>query len=65
MDRDEVNMVVDYCNWKLKTEASGNMTIQSALAMAEAGVDYVSAGALTHSAPWLDFSMYMKPLDNG
>ncbi|NOZ02646.1 MAG: carboxylating nicotinate-nucleotide diphosphorylase [Deltaproteobacteria bacterium] len=64
MDREEVASVVDYCNWKLKTEASGNMGVESALAMAEAGVDYVSAGALTHSAPWLDFSMYLRPLDS-
>ncbi|MBL6974664.1 MAG: nicotinate-nucleotide diphosphorylase (carboxylating), partial [Deltaproteobacteria bacterium] len=52
------------CNWKLKTEASGNMTPDTAAVMAEAGVDFVSAGALTHSASWLDFSLYMRPLES-
>ena len=64
MDRDEVAQVVDYCNWKLKTEASGNLTPESARIMAETGVDYVSVGALTHSAPWLDFSLSMRPLED-
>lgn len=64
MDREETTMVVDYCNWKLKTEASGNMTPDKAAVMAEAGVDFVSAGALTHSSPWLDFSLYMRPLES-
>ena len=38
-------------------EASGNMTLERAKAAAEAGVDYVSVGALTHSAKALDLSL--------
>ncbi len=39
------------------TEASGNVTLQTVAAIAEAGVDLISAGALTHSAPNLDIGL--------
>jgi nicotinate-nucleotide pyrophosphorylase (carboxylating) len=38
-------------------EASGNMTLDRVRAVAETGVDFISVGALTHSAPALDVSM--------
>ena len=38
-------------------EASGGVTLQNAGDIAEAGVDYISVGALTHSAPALDISL--------
>jgi len=38
-------------------EASGNVTMETIRAIAETGVDYVSVGALTHSAPAADFSL--------
>ena len=38
-------------------EASGGLTLENVRAFAETGVDRVSAGALTHSAPWLDVSL--------
>lgn len=37
-------------------EASGNVTLDNVLAIAETGVDFISVGALTHSAPAFDFS---------
>jgi nicotinate-nucleotide pyrophosphorylase (carboxylating) len=40
-----------------KLEASGGVTLETARGIAETGVDYISVGALTHSAPTLDFSM--------
>lgn len=40
-----------------ETEASGNVTLDTVRAVAETGVDYVSVGALTHSAPSADVSM--------
>lgn len=43
-------------------EASGGVTLETVRAIAEAGVDFVSVGALTHSAPVLDFSMLLEPL---
>ena len=42
---------------RVPLEASGNMTLERAKAAAEAGVDYVSVGALTHSAKALDLSL--------
>ena len=38
-------------------EASGGITLVNVREIAETGVDYVSVGALTHSAPALDLSM--------
>ena len=39
------------------TEASGNVTLGTVRSVAEAGVDFISVGALTHSAPVADFSL--------
>jgi nicotinate-nucleotide pyrophosphorylase (carboxylating) len=41
----------------VRTEASGGLTLDRARAVAETGVDYLSIGALTHSAPVLDLGM--------
>jgi nicotinate-nucleotide pyrophosphorylase (carboxylating) len=41
-------------------EASGNVNLQTVRAAAEAGVDFISVGALTHSAPVLDFSLLLS-----
>ena len=41
-------------------EASGNVNLQTVRAAAETGVDFVSVGALTHSAPVLDFSLLLS-----
>lgn len=38
-------------------EASGGVTLQTVRAIAETGVDFISVGALTHSAPAIDFSL--------
>jgi nicotinate-nucleotide pyrophosphorylase (carboxylating) len=38
-------------------EASGNMSLERARAVAETGVDFISVGALTHSAPAVDMSI--------
>ena len=42
---------------RAKTEASGGVTLETARQAAEAGVDFISVGALTHSAPALDISL--------
>lgn len=47
---------------KLKLEASGNVTLDNVRAVAQCGVDFISVGALTHSAPAFDFSLRLKPL---
>jgi nicotinate-nucleotide pyrophosphorylase (carboxylating) len=38
-------------------EASGNVTLENIKDIAETGVDFISAGALTHSAPAADISL--------
>ena len=44
-------------NPKVKLEASGNVTLDNVAAIAATGVDFVSSGAITHSAPDADFSL--------
>jgi nicotinate-nucleotide pyrophosphorylase (carboxylating) len=41
----------------VKLEASGNVSLENVAAIAATGVDYISIGSLTHSAPVCDFSM--------
>jgi len=42
---------------RAKLEASGNVSLETVRAIAETGVDYISAGALTHSAKVFDVSL--------
>ena len=42
-------------------EASGGVDLERVRAIAETGVDFISIGALTHSAPSLDFSLLLEP----
>ncbi len=42
-------------------EASGGVDLNTVRAIAETGVDFISIGALTHSAPSLDFSLLLEP----
>jgi nicotinate-nucleotide pyrophosphorylase (carboxylating) len=42
-------------------EASGGVDLDTVRAIAETGVDFISIGALTHSAPTLDFSLLLEP----
>jgi nicotinate-nucleotide pyrophosphorylase (carboxylating) len=53
MLRDAVALVAG----RAKTEASGGITLERIRAVAETGVDYISVGALTHSAPALDLAL--------
>lgn len=48
-----------------ETEASGGITLETIRAVAETGVDFVSVGALTHSAPALDLSLRLRQLPRG
>jgi len=54
---EEIREAVRRVGGRVPLEASGNMTLERARAAAEAGVDYVSVGALTHSAKALDLSL--------
>jgi nicotinate-nucleotide pyrophosphorylase (carboxylating) len=42
-------------------EASGGVSLETVREIAETGVDFISVGAITHSAPTLDFSMLLEP----
>jgi nicotinate-nucleotide pyrophosphorylase (carboxylating) len=44
----------------VRTEASGGLTLDRAAAVAASGVDYISVGALTHSAPILDIALDLR-----
>ncbi|BBF42907.1 quinolinate phosphoribosyltransferase [decarboxylating] [Lachnospiraceae bacterium KM106-2] len=57
MDNDSMKEAVAMIGKKAETECSGNVTIERLKEIAEIGVDYVSCGALTHSAPIMDISL--------
>lgn len=57
MSIDEMKEAVAYINGKALTECSGNVTKETIKDLAQIGVDYISSGALTHSAPILDLSL--------
>jgi nicotinate-nucleotide pyrophosphorylase (carboxylating) len=57
MGREEMRQVVEMARGRALTEASGGITLETIRAVAETGVDYISVGALTHSAPALDISL--------
>lgn len=46
---------------KIRLEASGGITLENVRQFAEAGVDWISVGALTHSAPAVDLSFEIEP----
>ena len=48
---------VQLTNGRAKLEASGNVTLETVRGIAETGVDYISSGALTHSAKVFDVSL--------
>ncbi|MCM1084658.1 MAG: carboxylating nicotinate-nucleotide diphosphorylase [Clostridium sp.] len=63
MDNATMREAVKRVAGKAETECSGNVTKERLAEIADIGVDYVSAGALTHSAPIMDISLKnMKPL---
>ncbi len=57
MDVATMKEAVKIINGRAKTECSGNVTKENISGIIDSGVDYVSSGALTHSAPILDISM--------
>lgn len=57
MGLDEMREAVRLIAGRAEVEASGNVTLDTVRAVAETGVDLVSSGALTHSAPILDLSL--------
>lgn len=64
MTPDEMAEAIRIINGRAETECSGNITKENIGTIAKLGVDYVSSGALTHSAPILDVSLkHLKVLE--
>ena len=57
MDNDTMKKAVELIGGRAQTECSGNVTKARLKEIAEIGVDFVSCGALTHSAPIMDVSL--------
>jgi nicotinate-nucleotide pyrophosphorylase (carboxylating) len=62
MDADGLREAVARVAGRARLEASGNVTLQTLRVVASTGVDFVSIGALTHSAPALDLSLLLEAL---
>ena len=57
MEVEELRASVELINSCTKTEASGGITLETVREIAETGVDFISIGALTHSAPSVDIAL--------
>jgi len=60
MSLEMMRQAVEMNAGRAKLEASGNVTLDTVRAIAETGVDYISSGALTHSAKAFDVSMKVE-----
>jgi len=61
MSPEDMRRAVDLAGGEAVLEASGGITLANARQVAETGVDYISVGAITHSAPALDLSLEIAP----
>lgn len=57
MDKETMKEAIRIIDGRAKTECSGNVTKENVANLIDVGVDYISSGALTHSAPILDLSL--------
>jgi nicotinate-nucleotide pyrophosphorylase (carboxylating) len=60
MSPDQILAVVKMTRGHTKLEASGRMSLRNVRAVAKTGVNYISVGALTHSAPAIDISLELE-----
>lgn len=64
MTHDDMAAAIELIAGRAKTECSGNVDANNIRALADLGVDFISSGALTHSAPILDLSLkHLRLLD--
>ena len=64
MTHDDMAAAIELIAGRAKTECSGNVDASNIRALADLGVDFISSGALTHSAPILDLSLkHLRLLD--
>jgi nicotinate-nucleotide pyrophosphorylase (carboxylating) len=61
MDLATVRAAVAVAAGRARLEVSGRVTLERVRALAETGVDFISVGALTHSAPAFDLSLQVRP----
>ena len=61
MSLEDLRASVDLVAGRAELEATGGLTLDRARAVAETGVDYLSVGGLTHSAPVLDIGVDLRP----
>ena len=57
MTHDQMKEAIEYIDGRAEIEVSGNVTRENIASLADLGVDIISSGALTHSAPILDISL--------
>lgn len=57
MSREDMREAVNIIGDRAETECSGNVTKENVEQLVDIGVNYISSGALTHSAPILDISL--------
>jgi nicotinate-nucleotide pyrophosphorylase (carboxylating) len=62
MTNDQMREAASRAKGRAETEASGNVNLDTVRAIAETGVDWISVGSVTHSAPALDLSLLLDPL---
>ena len=62
MTNETLREAVELVGGRAELEASGGVSLETVRAIAETGVDFISVGALTHSAPALDVSLILEPL---
>jgi nicotinate-nucleotide pyrophosphorylase (carboxylating) len=60
MNPQQLREAVDHVAGRAELEASGGFTLESIRDVAASGVDFISVGALTHSAPALDLSLLLE-----
>lgn len=61
MNPAQLRLAAEKCKGRAQTEASGGVSLASVRAIAEAGVDFISVGALTHSARAVDIGLDFAP----
>ncbi len=62
MSVDELRAAAEHVAGRAELEASGGITLETLRAVASTGLQFISVGALTHSAPALDLSLILHPL---
>ena len=57
MTHEQLKEAIDFIDGRAEVEVSGNVTRENIAKLTDLGVDYISSGALTHSAPIMDISL--------